>query len=261
MFDNQCAKCHKFDGRGSEVGPSIEGAGRDIEYLLVNVLDPNRVIGAPYFMRTINLSNGRVETGVLHAEDDQSITLKGENAVLKQIQKKDIDDLKVQEKSLMPEGLGYNMTVQDFRDLVRYVMANPFLIPTTISVGDKTEPAKTGVNGRVALPASAKPTTVRITGEVTSPAERSYRLLAGVKGEWSVSVNGVVVGGTQKGSGVAAIPDQVSLNVPLKSGKNEIVITTTTGEKEESLYARFFDPNRELRYAEVAATPSSALPK
>ena len=261
VFDNQCAKCHKFDGRGSEVGPSIEGAGRDIEYLLVNVLDPNRVIGAPYFMRTINHSNGRVETGVLHAEDDQSITLKGENAVLKQIQKKDIDDLKVQEKSLMPEGLGYNMTVQDFRDLVRYVMANPFLIPTTISVGDKTEPAKTGVNGRVALPASAKPTTVRITGEVTSPAERSYRLLAGVKGEWSVSVNGVVVGGTQKGSGVAAIPDQVSLNVPLKSGKNEIVITTTTGEKEESLYARFFDPNRELRYAEVAATPSSALPK
>src|SRR5262249_36728579 len=48
VFDNQCAKCHKFDGRGHEVGPNIEGAGRDIEYLLVNVLDPNRVIGTPY---------------------------------------------------------------------------------------------------------------------------------------------------------------------------------------------------------------------
>ena len=46
IFDNQCAKCHKFDGRGHEVGPNIEGAGRDIEYLLTNVLDPNRVIGA-----------------------------------------------------------------------------------------------------------------------------------------------------------------------------------------------------------------------
>ena len=115
VFDNQCAKCHKFDGRGSEVGPNIEGAGRDIEYLLINVLDPNRIIGAPYFMRTVNLLNGRVETGVLHAEDDQSITLKTENAVLKQIQKKDIDDIKVQEKPLMPEGLSNAMTVQDFR--------------------------------------------------------------------------------------------------------------------------------------------------
>ena len=106
VFDNQCAKCHKFDGRGSEVGPQLEGAGRDIEYLLVNVLDPNRVIGAPYFLRTVDLLNGRVETGVLAAEDDQSITLKTENGVLKQIQKKDIDEpVKVQEKSLMPEGL------------------------------------------------------------------------------------------------------------------------------------------------------------
>ena len=91
VFDNQCAKCHKFDGRGHEVGPTLDGAGRDIEYLLANVLDPNRVIGAPYFMRTVNLLNGRVETGRPARGGRPELTLKGENGVLKQIQKKDID--------------------------------------------------------------------------------------------------------------------------------------------------------------------------
>ena len=56
VFENNCAKCHKFDGKGAEVGPPLDGAGRDIEYILANVIDPNRVIGAPYFLRTARLA-------------------------------------------------------------------------------------------------------------------------------------------------------------------------------------------------------------
>ena len=99
------AKCHKFDGRGHEVGPALDGAARDIEYLLVNVLDPNRVVGAPYFVRQVVLKNGRIETGLLAAEDERSITLKAENDARKVIQKKDVEELTVQQKSVMPEGL------------------------------------------------------------------------------------------------------------------------------------------------------------
>src|SRR6266849_1181746 len=69
VFENQCAKCHKFEGKGYDVGPDLDGAARDIDYLLVNVLDPNRVVGQPYFTRFVVLKNGRVETGLLAAED------------------------------------------------------------------------------------------------------------------------------------------------------------------------------------------------
>src|SRR5205814_3839404 len=48
VFENQCAKCHKFEGKGADVGPALDGAARDVEYILANVIDPNRVIGAPY---------------------------------------------------------------------------------------------------------------------------------------------------------------------------------------------------------------------
>src|SRR5262249_37971107 len=57
IFEANCSKCHQFEGRGHEVGPNLDGAGRDIEYVLVNVLDPNRVIGAPYFQRFLTLKN------------------------------------------------------------------------------------------------------------------------------------------------------------------------------------------------------------
>ena len=34
---------------------------------------------------------------------------------------------------MMPEGLANNMTVQDFRDLIGYVMANPFLTEVSVA--------------------------------------------------------------------------------------------------------------------------------
>ncbi len=63
VFENQCSKCHKFETKGHEVGPNLEGAARDIEYLIVNVIDPNRVVGQPYYIRTVEMKNGRIESG------------------------------------------------------------------------------------------------------------------------------------------------------------------------------------------------------
>lgn len=265
IFENQCAKCHKFDGKGFEVGPNIEGAGRDIEYLLTNVLDPNRVIGAPYFMRTVNLLNMRVETGVLHAEDGTSITLKTENGVLKQIQKKDIDDVKVQEKSLMPEGLTKDMKEQDFRDLVRYAMANPFITTAEVEINGlaaKKEPKiftpVVGVSGRITLPDATK-SEVRLTATVIAPAEMTVRLLVGSRADYSVVIQNlhpaakgsfVILSTNGKGSGLAAQPDQSAVDVKLVKGENRLTFTTKYEGNGEAVYLRFHDPDRKLRYVE-----------
>ena len=77
--------------RGRRSARRSKGPARDIEYILVNVLDPNRVIGAPYFVRTARLLDDTVFQGVLAEEDDKTITLKIENGVLKKIKKADLD--------------------------------------------------------------------------------------------------------------------------------------------------------------------------
>src|SRR5207237_1719041 len=89
VFDAQCSKCHQFEGRGYTVGPALDGAGRDVDYLLVNILDPNRVVGQPYFLRRLLLKKGTVEEGLLHEEEAQKITLKGQTDALKAFAKSD----------------------------------------------------------------------------------------------------------------------------------------------------------------------------
>jgi putative membrane-bound dehydrogenase-like protein len=121
VFQKNCLQCHKFEGQGHDVGPNLDGADRSLDYLLINILDPNRVVGAPYYTRVVLLKNGKLVTGLPVAEDDRTLSLKRENAVVEVINKADIEEARITEKSLMPEGLGYNLTVQDFRDLIRYL--------------------------------------------------------------------------------------------------------------------------------------------
>jgi putative membrane-bound dehydrogenase-like protein len=244
VFENNCAKCHKFDGKGADVGPPLEGGGRDIEYILVNVLDPNRVIGAPYFLRTARLLDDTVFQGILAEEDDNFITLKIENGVLKKIKKADLaEPVRVAEKSLMPEGLGYNMTAQDFRDLVRYLMANPFITDVTVNGTRRA----VGVPGRLELPDSKGAPAV-IEAEVTAPAEMKTKLLIGSTGDYEVRLDGKAIG-TGKGAGKDARQDRDGFDVALAPGKHTLTIVVTGGGG--LLSARFLDPDRKLRYPDA----------
>jgi putative heme-binding domain-containing protein len=244
VFENTCGKCHKFDGKGADVGPALEGAARDIEYILGNVIDPNRVIGAPYFLRTARLLDGTIQQGVLAEEDDKSVTLKLENGVIKKIAKDDLESpLQTVEKSLMPEGLGYNMTAQDFRDLVRYVMANPFLADVTVN-GKKVS---VGVPGRIAVPQEGR--AVAIEAEVTAPEEMKTALLIGSSADFEVKLNGHVVG-NGRGTGKQVQPDQSSIAVVLPKGTSKVAIIA---KGSGAVYARFTDPNRKLRYPDAGA--------
>ncbi|MDY3551782.1 HEAT repeat domain-containing protein [Gemmata sp. JC717] len=246
VFEANCGKCHKFDGKGAEVGPPLDGAGRDIEYLLANVLDPNRVIGAPYFLRTARLLDDTVFSGLLAEEDDKTITLKLENAVVKKIKKEDLaEPVRVAEKSLMPEGLGYNMTPQDFRDLVRYVMANPFVTTATVN-GTKL---KVGVPGRLVLP-DTKGAPAVLEAEFTAPVELKTKLLIGSTGDYELRLDGKAIG-TGQGAGKDVRPDRDGVEVTLPAGTHTLTVVVK-GAGANVVYARFLDPDRKLRYPEPA---------
>ena len=244
VFEAQCAKCHKFDGKGNEVGPPLDGAGRDIEYLLANVLDPNRVVGAPYFVRTANLLDGQAVQGILQEEDDLTLTLKVENAVLKKIAKKDLDGpVKVSEKSMMPEGLSAGMSEQDFRDLVRYVMTSPFL--TDVTVGGKA--VSVGVPGRIPLPEAKDTGEVVIVAEVTAADEVRTTLLLGGVGQFHVKLDERAIGNTESAKDA---PDQIRVPVALAKGKHTLTLTAKYKGASAAVFARFLDPDRKLSYPE-----------
>ncbi|HEV3144037.1 MAG TPA: PVC-type heme-binding CxxCH protein [Gemmataceae bacterium] len=242
VFENTCAKCHHFEGKGADVGPALDGAARDIEYLLINIIDPNRVIGAPYFIRTVELKNGRSEIGLLAAEDAQTVTLKVENGVQKVIAKKDIENITVQEKSMMPEGLDKNLSLQDFRDLIRYVMANPFI--TDVKIDGK--PMRFGPAGRITLPTKDRG-EAKIEAEITSGSKVKTRLLLGGNAELAVKLNDKQI---YKGKLATDQPDQASVEIELSEGVNKLVLEAKFPGGKAALFARFLDPDRKLRNGE-----------
>jgi putative heme-binding domain-containing protein len=122
VFDAKCGQCHTIYGKGGQVGPDITGVGRDtLDAVLTNVIDPNLVIGKPYYVHVARTKKGTVFSGLLVEETDNRIVLR-DGTKTEVINKPDLDRLVVQNISVMPEGLEKTMTEQEFRDLVAFML-------------------------------------------------------------------------------------------------------------------------------------------
>ena len=155
VFKRVCAACHKIYGEGPDIGPDITSNGRnDFNQLLSNVFDPSLVIGAGYRVCTVVNKAGRVQSGLLVEDSPQRVVLKPvaagslglrpdtvgketpkEKTVgtesqptvsvtvgkLEIIPRDDIDEFKINELSLMPEGLEKQLTPQEIVDLFAFI--------------------------------------------------------------------------------------------------------------------------------------------
>ncbi len=125
VFEKTCMPCHSIFGKGNHVGPELTGSGRkEINYLLENIVDPNAVVGAPYYVWSIKKKDGLTLSGIIAEQDDKTVTLKSENDKKEVVQREDIAKLTDQQKSMMPEGLPDTLKPQEFRDLVKFLQGD-----------------------------------------------------------------------------------------------------------------------------------------
>jgi putative membrane-bound dehydrogenase-like protein len=125
VFQKNCATCHRLEGVGFETGPDLLSAlpGKGADELLVAILDPNREVDPRYLEYIVTTSDGRVFTGRIMTETASSITLRrGENAE-DVILRNRIDEIHSTGRSLMPEGLEMQLSMQDLADVIRYLQA------------------------------------------------------------------------------------------------------------------------------------------
>jgi putative heme-binding domain-containing protein len=122
VFDARCAQCHTIYGKGGNVGPDITGVGRDdLTAVLTNLIDPNLVIGKPYYVHIARTKDGDTVSGLLVEESEQQVVLKDQTQTHR-IPRDKLEKLWVQEISMMPEGLEKQMTEQEFADLVAFLL-------------------------------------------------------------------------------------------------------------------------------------------
>jgi putative heme-binding domain-containing protein len=122
LFNEHCAKCHRLHGEGNQVGPDLTTANRsDREFLLVSLVDPSANVRKEYLNQVVQMTDGRILTGIVVEETDAEVTLLDANNQRQRLVKSDIEELKPAENSLMPEGLLEKLSPGQLRDLFSYL--------------------------------------------------------------------------------------------------------------------------------------------
>lgn len=118
---SQCLRCHRINGSGSRVGPSLTNIAQDYspEYLLQALIEPSATI-APYFGTfTLTLNDNSKISGLFVAETEQSIQLKLDNDQTKTFTKNNIKQIKRPTSGMPP--MGYILSKAEIRDVLAYL--------------------------------------------------------------------------------------------------------------------------------------------
>ncbi|MDY0165420.1 MAG: HEAT repeat domain-containing protein [Thermoguttaceae bacterium] len=141
VFDEQCAKCHRLDDRGYEVGPDLGSANqRADETLVADVLDPSREITVGYQQYSVITEDGRVFTGVLAAETATSVTLRKDEGVENTLLRREIDEMEASSISMMPDEMEKLVSPQDVADLIAYLREALGPLPPAVVILFDDEP-------------------------------------------------------------------------------------------------------------------------
>ncbi|HEY2154273.1 MAG TPA: c-type cytochrome, partial [Isosphaeraceae bacterium] len=128
VFARACASCHTLFDAGGKIGPELTGSQRtNLDYVLTHVVDPSSVVGSAFQVQVFATSDGRVLSGIVKTEDENTFTIQTANDVVL-IPKRDLEARRSTGQSLMPEGLLDALSKDEVRDLIGY-LASPSQVP------------------------------------------------------------------------------------------------------------------------------------
>ncbi|MBM4004804.1 MAG: DUF1080 domain-containing protein [Planctomycetes bacterium] len=121
VFAKTCQQCHRLFGSGAELGPDLTGSNRaNLDYLLSNILDPSAVMAKEYQPAIISTASGRTITGIIRESAGNVFTVRTATESI-ELAKDDIDEMKLSEKSMMPDDLLKPLTMHEARSLIAYL--------------------------------------------------------------------------------------------------------------------------------------------
>ncbi len=122
IFQKNCATCHRIGNDGQDVGPPLKSLHeKSPEQLLISVLDPNREVDPRFQAYSVLIDDGRVMTGVIREESSNQIVLAESGGKLTTIARDDIEQVKGNGFSLMPQGLQQQINPQEMSELIAWL--------------------------------------------------------------------------------------------------------------------------------------------
>lgn len=121
----QCSKCHRIGDLGERIGPELTGIGKRFSriHIVESILEPSRTVTPGFQTLTLALQDGRVLTGLKVSETETSIVLGDNQGQKHTLAKAAIEEQKLQPQSTMPDGLTKLLTVDQFVDLIAFLVS------------------------------------------------------------------------------------------------------------------------------------------
>ena len=124
VYEKSCAACHQLNGKGSRIGPQLDGVGlRGAERVLEDVLDPNRNVDQAFRVTSLNLKDGRVVAGLLLREEGETLVLADAQGKDVRVPRGDVEERAVSQLSPMPANWADQIPELEFADLLAYLLA------------------------------------------------------------------------------------------------------------------------------------------
>ena len=123
VFQRVCTTCHQVGGQyGKAFGPDLSSIrNRDAQFIMADILNPNRSIADKYEMWTITKKNGEKLSGIIASETPAAITLHNIGAQEIIVSRSDIKTLEASETSAMPVGLEASVSIKEMADILAFL--------------------------------------------------------------------------------------------------------------------------------------------
>jgi putative heme-binding domain-containing protein len=124
IFAAKCAICHRVNGEGNDLGPSLAAAKTlGQEKFLASILEPNAKVAPGYEAHVATMRDGENVVGILKAETESSVVIDQPGIGRTVLPRGNVIGMQANAWSLMPEGLEQGMQHQDMADLLAYLMS------------------------------------------------------------------------------------------------------------------------------------------
>ncbi len=124
-----CAKCHTIHGQGGDIGPDLSNLiHRDYASVLRDVTNPSFAINPDHLTYVVNLTSGRVLTGVVR-NVGRKLRIGDNKGVVTEIDRDDVEEMKPSPVSTMPEGITKQIGPARMRDLMTFLLTPPPSMP------------------------------------------------------------------------------------------------------------------------------------
>jgi putative heme-binding domain-containing protein len=125
-YQKHCAVCHEGRRQGDQyeesLAPNLKGLNHwTNEAWMVAILDPNRSVEEKYWVFQARTEDGELITGLKLQEDEQSLQWVSSTGRIELLDKKQIAQWKMSERSLMPEGFEQLLTPQEIAGIISYL--------------------------------------------------------------------------------------------------------------------------------------------